>query len=166
MTNQSILAVAVARGAMLLAFWLTLAHWTIVDVAIGVLAAGIGSWVSVVLLPPAPHAHRSFLRMAQFAVRFVIQSFLAGWDIARRALDPKMPLLPGLTSCPVRLRAGVPRSAFRALMSLQPGSLPVEERADGTLLVHCLNMDQPVSQSYLREERLFADAFGIETEND
>jgi hypothetical protein len=51
-------------------------------------------------------------------------------------------------------------------MSLQPGSLPVEERADGTLLVHCLNMDQPVSQSYLREERLFADAFGIETEND
>ncbi|MCO5063877.1 MAG: Na+/H+ antiporter subunit E [Rhizobiaceae bacterium] len=165
MKERAVLAVAAVRAVALFAFWLALANWTIADVVAGAVAAGIASWASILLLPPAPHSSRSFLAIAQIALFFLIQSFLAGLDVARRALDPRMPLQPGFVTCPMSLRGAMPRCAFRALMSLQPGSLPVEEQAGGVLLVHCLNKNQPVSQSFAREEMLFAKAFGIETDH-
>jgi multicomponent Na+:H+ antiporter subunit E len=89
-------------------------------------------------------------------VRLPLQSLLAGADVARRALDPRMPLEPGFIKYSTGLEAGPRRSAFRALMSLQPGTLPVSVEASGDLLVHCLDTSQPVADQLASEEDLFA----------
>jgi multicomponent Na+:H+ antiporter subunit E len=64
---------------------------------------------------------------------------MAGVDVARRALDPRLPLRPGFVTYAPRLPPGGARDAFCALASLMPGTLPADTNEDGTLLVHCLD---------------------------
>ena len=52
---------------------------------------------------------------------------------------------PGFVACPLRLPAGGERSAFCALSSLMPGTLPTGTDEEGALLVHCLDIGQPVA---------------------
>ena len=74
--------------------------------------------------------------------------------------QPKLRLQPGLVACPLRLPAGGKRSAFCALSSLMPGTLPTGTDEQGALLVHCLDMRQPVAANLRAEEQLFIRAFG------
>jgi multicomponent Na+:H+ antiporter subunit E len=85
---------------------------------------------------------------------------LAGIDVARRAFDPRLPLRPGFVTVPTRLPPGTPRDAFCAFASLQPGTLPVDTNEDGTLLVHCLDIGQPVAEQMVADEEGFARALG------
>lgn len=55
----------------------------------------------------------------------------------------------------MRLPAGGARSAFCALSSLMPGTLPTGIDEKGALLVHCLDIGQPVAANLAAEERLF-----------
>ena len=80
--------------------------------------------------------------------------------MAWRALSPNLKLEPGLVACPLRLPAGGKRSAFCALSSLMPGTLPTGTDEQGALLVHCLDMRQPVAANLAAEEQLFIRAFG------
>ncbi len=41
-----------------------------------------------------------------------------------------------------------------------PGTLPADTNEDGTLLVHCLDMDQPVAAQMAVDEELFTRALG------
>ena len=63
---------------------------------------------------------------------------------------------PARCVCP----PGGKRSAFCALSSLMPGTLPTGTDEQGALLVHCLDMSQPVAANLAAEERLFIRAFG------
>jgi multicomponent Na+:H+ antiporter subunit E len=71
-----------------------------------------------------------------------------------------MPLRPGFVTYAPMLPAGTPRDAFCALASLLPGTLPVDTDADGALLIHCLDVRQPVAAQLAKEEALFARAIG------
>ena len=93
-------------------------------------------------------------------LRFPRQSLIAGIDVARRALDPRLPLCPGFVTVSPRLPPGTPRDAFYALASLMPGTLPADTNEDGTLLVHCLDTGQPVAAQIAADEELFAQALG------
>jgi multicomponent Na+:H+ antiporter subunit E len=46
------------------------------------------------------------------------------------------------------------------LSSLMPGTLPTGTDEQGALLVHCLDMRQPVAANLKAEEQLFMRAFG------
>jgi len=80
--------------------------------------------------------------------------------VAWRALNPRLRLHPGLVACPVRLPPGGERSAFCALSSLMPGTLPTGTDEHGALLVHCLDISQPVAANLAAEERLFIRTVG------
>ncbi len=80
--------------------------------------------------------------------------------MAWRALSPTLKLKPGLVACPLRLPEGGKRSAFCALSSLMPGTLPTGTDEQGALLVHCLDTSQPVAANLSAEERLFIRACG------
>jgi multicomponent Na+:H+ antiporter subunit E len=88
-------------------------------------------------------------------LRFLCQSVVAGVDVARRALDPRLPLNPGFVLYAVRLPPGPRRNTFTALMSLLPGTVPTGS-AEGGLLIHCLDVGQPVAAQLAEEEALFA----------
>jgi multicomponent Na+:H+ antiporter subunit E len=69
-------------------------------------------------------------------------------------------LRPGFVAYPLRLPPGGARSAFCALSSLLPGTLPTGVDENGALLVHCLDVDQPVAANLAEEEALFMRALG------
>ena len=60
----------------------------------------------------------------------------------------------------LQLPEGGARSAFQALSSLLPGSLPTGTDADGALVVHCLDTREPVAANLAAEEALFMRATG------
>lgn len=71
-------------------------------------------------------------------VYFLRASFLGGIDIARRALDPKLPIAPDFIEYRADLPHGPPLTLFMAVLSLLPGTLSV--RLEGRLLtVHVLD---------------------------
>jgi multicomponent Na+:H+ antiporter subunit E len=91
------------------------------------------------------------ISLAGLALRFLYQSVVAGADVARRALDPRLPLRPGFVAYPVRFPPGTARNVFTTLTSLLPGTVPAGEES-GKLLYHCLDVDQPVVSQLAAEE--------------
>ena len=154
-----IVRVAAARAALFLGFWLMISGWALADFPIGLAAAAAATWTSLRFLPPGGSRLR-LASLAALAVSFFRQSVISGMDVALRALNPTLQLRPGFALCPLRLSPGGERSAFCALSSLMPGTLPTGTDDDGSLLVHCLDVTQPVAANLAAEERLFIRAVG------
>jgi multicomponent Na+:H+ antiporter subunit E len=87
-------------------------------------------------------------------LRFLLQSAIAGTDVARRALDPRLPLRPGFVNYPVHVPPGVARNTFCTLSSLLPGTLPTGSSQSDGLLIHCLDVGEPVVTQLAQEEAL------------
>ena len=102
-------------------------------------------------MPPAAGQFRVVALLA-YLPHFLWQSILAGVDIARRALDPRMPLRPGFVSCPTCLPPGRARNEFKSFTSLLPGSVPAGDEPDA-IIYHCLDTSQPVAEQIAAEER-------------
>lgn len=150
---------AMLRGTGLLIFWVLLSGGDPADLPVGIIAAAAGAWASLHLLPPAG-ARLRLVPLARLALRFPVQSLIAGVDVARRAFDPRLPLRPGFLHYPTRLPEGPGRHAFASLMSLLPGSLPAGADATGGMLVHCLDTRQPIAAQLAAEEVRFLRVIG------
>jgi multicomponent Na+:H+ antiporter subunit E len=150
---------AVSRAVGFIGLWLVLSGVEPADLPAGVLAVVAATWTSLRLLPPGD-ARFSPMALAQLALRFLYEAVIAGVDVAWRALDPQLPLRPGFVACAVRFPPGPARNAFCALTSLLPGTLPAGSNDNGALLVHCLDIRQPVAADLATEERLFVRALG------
>jgi len=150
---------AVFRTVWSFVLWIMLTGGNRADLAAGAAAALMATWASLGLLGPG-ESHVRPIALVGFALRFLRQSVLAGADVARRALDPRLPLNPGFTVCPVGLPRGPARNMFTALMSLLPGTLPTGPDKTGGFLIHCLDVEQPVAAQFAKEEALFAAVIG------
>ncbi len=146
---------AFRRFGAYLVLWHILIGFSLTDFAAGILAAACATFVSLMLLPVSGQKF-SPAGLARLAIRLPWQSLVAGADVARRALDPRLPLRPGFITYTTRLPIGPGRDAFCALTSLQPGTLPVYSGQPGDLLIHCLDTSQPVAAQLAGEEVLFA----------
>lgn len=145
----------VFRFGAYLGLWIILIGCSVTNFAVGLLAAAWATWISVLLLPVGDR-QVSATALARLAMRLPWQSLVAGADVARRAFDPRLPLQPGLITYATGLESGPGRNAFRALLSLQPGTVPVSVQESGDLLIHCLDTNQPVAVQLSLEEALFA----------
>jgi multicomponent Na+:H+ antiporter subunit E len=130
-----------------------------VDLPIGLIAAAAATRTSLRLLPEVKVRLR-LLSLATFTLHFMRQSASSGVEVAWRAFDPRLPINPGFVVYPCRLRSAGSRSAFCALSSLLPGTLPTGSNEDGALVVHCLDVGQPVAANLAAEEALFSRAIG------
>jgi multicomponent Na+:H+ antiporter subunit E len=126
---------------------------------VGALAAVIAAGASLRLLPAGQWSIRPFA-LAELALRFLRQSIVAGIDVARRALDPRLPLRPGFVVHRTRLPPGPMRNAFCTMTSLLPGTLPCGSDGSHGLVIHCLDIAQPVAEQLAREEALLMRALG------
>jgi multicomponent Na+:H+ antiporter subunit E len=151
---------AVARGALFLALWLAIAGWKPADLPVGLAAAAGALWASLQLVP-ASKARPRYGALAGLIFRILRGSVAAGFDIARRALNPRLALNPGLVSCPISLPEGTARNVFFAIESLQPGTLPTGAQGD-SLIVHALEVSLPVAAELAKDEAQFARALGHE----
>jgi multicomponent Na+:H+ antiporter subunit E len=147
------------RAAFFLVFWLMISGWSPADLPVGIAAVAGAAWTSLRFLPPKGSRFR-LAPLGALALSFLRQSVVSGTDVAWRALNPSLKLRPGFVACPLGLPEGGERSAFCALSSLMPGTLPTGTDEHGALLVHCLDSSQPVAANLKAEERLFIRAFG------
>lgn len=154
-----LVSAAIARATGFLAFWLMLAGVNPADLPAAVIAVVAATWTSLHLLPPGTW-RLSPIGVAKLALRFPVQSVIAGVDVAWRALDPKLPLRPGFVTFRSQISPGTGRDAFCTLASLMPGTLPVGSDEQGTLLVHCLDVGRPVVAQLAGEEARCVEAVG------
>ena len=157
--NLRVFRPVVVRALGFFVLWMTLTGGNPADLAPGAVAASAATWASFRLLPPGTSRVRP-AALARLALRFLYQSVVAGVDVARRALDPRLPLHPGFVIYPVRLPRGPARNMFTTLMSLLPGTVPTGSDEKGDLLIHCLDVEQPVAAQLAAEEALFARVIG------
>lgn len=150
------MAAAALRGVALFGLWLALGGGTgPADLVMGAIAAALAAWVSLRLLPATGSGARP-VAVVRLAVGLVRVAVVAGFDIAFRALDPKLPIRPGDVAMAPALPPGAARDAFRLYASLAPGTLPSGLDAEGRLIVHALDTDQPVEREIRAAEALFA----------
>lgn len=152
--------VAAGRAALFLAFWLMIAGYKPADLPVGLMAAAAATWTSLHLLPATRVHQLRLLSLATFTLRFLRQSVSSGVEVAWLAFNPRLPLRPGFVTYPCRLRSAGTRSAFCALSSLLPGTLPTGTDEHGALVIHCLDVDKPVAASLAVEEALFIRVLG------
>jgi len=145
---------ALVRWFLFLVFWSALIGLSFSALVVGVIAAAGATWASLHLLPPGPQC----VRLGALVVllpRFLWQSLLAGWDVARRAFDPRLPLRPGFVAFPSAHAPGHLRNTFATISSLMPGTLPCGEN-DGEIIFHCLDVGQPILEQLAAEEKVLA----------
>ena len=157
--NLALSGPALSRAVGFFVFWIMLSGGEPADLATGAMAALAATWASFRLLPPGMSRVRP-AALGMFALRFLRQSVVAGTDVAWRALDPKLPLRPGFVLYPVGLPPGVARNLFATLMSLLAGTVPTGSDERGGILIHCLDVEQPVVAQLAAEEALFVRAIG------
>ena len=147
------------RLALLALIWLGLngGDWSswIVGVPV-VLAAG---WISVKLLP-ATSWHWSVGGAITFAGWFLRESLRGGWDVASRALSPKLALSPAIVRVPLHLPPGAARWFFCSVISLLPGTAVVAI-AEASLCVHALDCSPGVEEELRELEDRVAALFGL-----
>jgi multicomponent Na+:H+ antiporter subunit E len=148
-----------ARAVGFLVFWLIFAGFDPVSLLVGALAAVIAAATSLQLLPAGRQRFRP-LALAQLVCRFLRQSIGAGIDVAWRALDPRLPVRPGFVIYQTHLPPGPMRNAFCTVTSLLPGTLPAGSDESGGLVIHCLDITQPVAEQLAGEESLLVQAIG------
>ena len=149
-----------ARYMFLLSVWLMIANWRDQDILVGLLASALALWISLLLLPPTA-AHPRLVPLAKLSLRFLTCSIIAGIDVARRALRPRLDLRPGFVAVSLTLQPGDIRNAFLLLQSLQPGTLPTNAER-GILQIHCLDVGLPIAAAVAADEALFKKAIGDE----
>jgi len=162
--RAAVLPAAATRAAWFGALWLVLSGAEPAGLPAGTVAVVAATWTSLRLLPAgawrwAPSA------MLRALARFLRQSVVAGADVAWRALDPRLPLRPGFVTCPMRIAPGAARSAVCTVASPLPGTLPAGVDPRGTLLIHCLDTDQPVAAQFTEDEAMLMTAVGAEQDH-
>ena len=146
------------RGAAFFGFWVVLIGVGPADLVAGVVAAAAATCASLRLAPPGTGRVVRLSALPAFALRFLWQSVIAGWDVARRAFDPRLPLQPGFVRYATGFPRGTARNAFASYTSLLPGTVPAEDDGE-SLLYHCLDVRQPVTAQLAAEEGAFARVF-------
>jgi multicomponent Na+:H+ antiporter subunit E len=156
---RSALRGALPRFAMFFVFWLILSGTKPADLVVGALTAIAATWVSLLLLQ-AGQWRLSPVALARLVLRFPLQSITAGIDVAWRAFARPPPLRPGFVVYRSRLAPGAALNAFTTLTSLLPGALPCGADDRGGLMIHCLDIDQPVLEQLGAEEALLLEVLG------
>jgi multicomponent Na+:H+ antiporter subunit E len=141
---------AASRAAWFICLWLVLAGADLGDIPAAAAAVAVATWMSMRLLEPRA-SRRSPRAIVQLVLLFLYHSVVAGADVARRALDPRLPVHPGFVAYPTHLSRGMRRNVFTTLTSLLPGTVPTGEQ-EGQLVYHCLDVEQPVLAELAAEE--------------
>lgn len=157
-------AVALAGSVLARALLLGVGWWAFVEGETGswILsgAAVLGAvLVSLAALPPGTGRWR-FAGLARFLPFFLVQSLRGGTDVAARAFNPRLPVLPGMIDHPLRLPEGPARVSFVVVLSLLPGTLSAQLRGD-TLRVHLLHRGMPARGRIEELEARIAELFGV-----
>jgi len=151
---------ALRRGAGFLLLWWLFAEGDLQAWWLGALAVALATAASLKLMPPR-HYVRPLTALA-FALFFLRNSIVSGWQVARLALDPRRRPHPHCVAVTLTLPEGAPRLIVAGALGLMPGTLSV--RLDGAALtVHAIDAGIPVAAEAAALEAQVARMIGLET---
>lgn len=139
--------------ASFLGLWLILTAGQPAGLPFGLAAAAAAVAINRRLLPNARRVRLT--RVLAMAPRFLSASLAGGFDVAWRALSPRLPLEPGWISYRTSLPPGGPSVALAGELSLQPGTLVAGAYGD-RLLIHMLNRRPSIRARIAEEETRIA----------
>jgi multicomponent Na+:H+ antiporter subunit E len=99
------------------------------------------------------------LAVARFVPFFLWRALAGGLDVARRALDPRLPLAPGLVTLRLRL-TGDAAVVLTAVVNLSPGTLTVDLNGDRVTL-HVVDRHGPIEAQFRATEAAVARLLGV-----
>lgn len=149
--------VALARLPLFAAIWLVLTSASLEQWPLALLFVTAATIASVRLWPERAWRFR-FAGVLRFISFFLLQSTLGGWDVARRALQPSMPLNPGFVEHVFKLDLEEARVFFAWTVSLLPGTASAR-MGDHVLTVHALDRRDDVEAKLRQLEVYVADLF-------
>jgi multicomponent Na+:H+ antiporter subunit E len=121
-------------------------------------AVAVAALVSAALRPRRPWRLRP-LGALQFAAYFLWTSLVGGFDVARRAVAPRLDIQPELQVLELELEPGSASAAlFVGTLSLVPGTLCAEVE-DGRVTAHVIDRSQDTTKSLRALERRVARVF-------
>lgn len=142
--------------------------WTFVEgdgygPVLAALAVLTATATSLFLSPPGPWRLRA-RALPGFALWFAWRSAAGGWDVARRALHPALPIAPGLVTWTTTLPAGAPRLMLAHVLGLLPGTLMVDAEGERFRL-HALDTGTVSDAELAAAEARVGELFGIAGRN-
>lgn len=149
-------------GLLLRAASFALAWWAFTesqfqDWYVGVVVILAATWSSLAILP-LTYGSWSWRGVARFTPYFLMVSLQGGWDVAKRALDPRMPLDTEIKPYRLRLCGELPRVFMAWTISLMPGTASI--RLEGhDLRVHVLDGKLPFDEVMRELENRIAAIF-------
>ena len=154
------------RTLSLFIVWWALTEGDGSGAAFGSVVSLLVAVVSVQLFPPGTYAVRPgsyrlrILGTLLFTGHFLGNSVIAGVDVARRLVMPRLPVNPGTLTLTTMLPHGSPRWLLANALSLMPGTLSVNLIGD-RLELHCLDQRMPIARFVRRTEARIAAMYGI-----
>jgi multicomponent Na+:H+ antiporter subunit E len=146
--------VLVKRLVLFSGLWLVLSGADPEGFGFGLATALLATGLSLRLLPPGARQVTLF-SLLPLLPGFVDRSVRGGFDVAWRALHPRLPIRPGWYVHRTGLPPGGARVALGSVVSLLPGTLVAGSFGD-RLYVHCLTVDAAIGRAVAAEERRIA----------
>lgn len=135
---------------MLLVFWLLLTWPTefpdstyLQDVGVGLVVVSLVTWM---MGRPIESSVRRWMEPKRYAwmilYLFVLSAYVirANLEVAYRVFHPAMPISPGILKVKTRLKLPAAQTVLGNSITLTPGTLSVDVRKDGTLMIHWINI--------------------------
>lgn len=146
------------RGVGFSLLWVVLEGGHAASWIVGAPVVALASLLSLRLWPDPAISLRG---LARFMPWFLRQSMAGAVDVAKRALQPAMPLHPGIVTVRLRLPPGAARVALANVISMLPGTLSADLEAD-RLTIHALDTGQDLQSMLVDLEPRIAGIFNIE----
>ena len=146
----------VTRAVFFYGVWWVLVHGTIQEPVAGADLACVAAVISLTY-SGRPTRWRP-ARLPRLLFYFARKSLLGGWDVARRAFAPSLPLAPGILRLELSFGAGAPTAVFAWLVSLTPGTAAAAIEGH-VLVVHALDTRMAVEAQLRELERHVAAVF-------
>lgn len=99
-------------------------------------------------------------KLPGFLIFFLVQTFLAGMDVARRAFHPQLPLAPDVVAYNLQLPRQSAKIFFVWTVSLLPGTASVSLE-ENQVLIHVLDKHQAQQEKLQNIEERIACLFGL-----
>lgn len=148
-----------ARLVVFSTFWLALTGGALDALYYGAPAVLLATWISLALYPAMQPRVRLW-RAALYVPHLLLRGFLGGLDVARRVLDPRLPIRPGWRRVPLLTNIAEVNAVLGGVVSVLPGSLAAGVRS-GALEVHMLDTEDFDMRSPEAEERRVLRLFGV-----
>lgn len=132
----------IATFLVLFAVYLLLADFAVQEIILGavislLLTGIIAHYVDYTIDYKLPYRFVIFLFV--YLPVFMWQLLLANIDVAKRVLNPKLPLNPGFVAIKTNLKGDFARLMLANSITLTPGTLSVDVKGD-TIYVHTVNV--------------------------